>query len=115
MIIEYVDRALNTLKAAGIEDAGRGLYGFRHGFCVALANNFFGEHWSRPETQEMMRHSNPKTTSVYYHVLTPVLAEKAANSKPLSTVFDFERTGASEPSPIRKGAIRHGSPLLEVR
>jgi len=83
-----------------------------------------------------MRHSDEKTIDYYYRVLQPRLAEKAAQSKPLSNPDDFDDFGGGSPvlkgaSPapksdsdrtnpvesfqLRKGATRHGSPLLEVR
>ncbi|MDH3625501.1 MAG: hypothetical protein OES69_14845 [Myxococcales bacterium] len=68
---------------------GRGLYAFRHGFCVALANGYFGDHWERAEARDMMRHTNAKTTDTYYHVLSHRLATKAAQTKPLSNPAEF--------------------------
>jgi len=94
-----------TLKAVGIEKNGRGLYAFRHGFCVALANDFFGDHWSRAEAREMMRHSDEKTIDYYYRVLKHRLADKAAQSKPLTNVADFSDLEHKDLSPKADGAI----------
>ncbi len=135
---DYDFGLMATLKAAGLKSAGRGLYGFRHGFCVALANGYFGDHWSRAEAREMMRHSNEKTLDYYFRVLKHRLAEKAAETKPLSNVADYgtddddddssgsgggtpgssggnpitngvsRRTNPSESFLKRKGATRHG-------
>jgi integrase len=85
----------DALDAAAIDGDGRGLYAFRHGFCVALANGFFGDHWSRDEAREMMRHSDEKTIDYYYRVLKPRLAEKAAQSKPLTNPDDFDDDSGS--------------------
>ncbi|MDH3728730.1 MAG: hypothetical protein OER77_14460, partial [Myxococcales bacterium] len=104
-----------TMELAGIESDGRKLYAFRHGFCVALANGYYGDHWERAEARDMMRHTNATTTDVYYQVLTHRLADKAKHSTPLTDLAAFERTNSAENAPIKKGATRHGSPLLEAR
>ncbi|MEM7136985.1 MAG: site-specific integrase [Myxococcota bacterium] len=79
-----------TLELAGIKGDGRGLYAFRHGFCVALANGFFGDSWSRAEAQILMRHDSPKTTDVCFTVLRSALKEKASKSVALSNLDDFK-------------------------
>ena len=58
--------------------------------------------WNRAECREMMRHSDEKTIDYYYRVLQPRLAEKAAQSKPLSNPDDFDDFGGG--SPVLKGA-----------
>ena len=87
-----------AVEAAGIKrDEGKLRYGFRHGFCVALANKYYGDHWSRDEAREMMRQDDEKVIDQYYRVLKPNLAEKAAQSKPITNPDDF--------SPKADGAI----------
>jgi integrase len=104
-----------TLKDAGIKKDGRGLYAFRHGFCVAAANGFLGEHWSRSEAKVVMRHRNEKTTDTYYRLLTPVLAEKALRSVALSDAAAFERRKPAELPLNKEGATRHGIAPWEAR
>lgn len=49
------------LKAAGTtKTEGKLRYGFRHGFCVALANDYFGDQWTRPKAREMLRQDDEK-------------------------------------------------------
>ena len=86
------------LSAAGVEKKGRSLYAFRHGFAVALANNFFGDHWSRAEARELMRQDDEKIIDVYYKVLTPVLAEKASRATGLTSATDFGETSGQQPA-----------------
>lgn len=105
-----------TLAAANTDPQERGLYGFRHGFCVALANNFFGEHWGKDQAQVLMRHSSRKTTDTYYHLLDGPLQDKAANAIALTNIGDY----ADESIPVspqlgRGDPARISRPLLEVR
>jgi hypothetical protein len=100
----FLDGAVKgTLEDAGIDGDGRGLYAFRHGFCVALANGFYGDHWEKAQAADMMRHSNPKITAVYYKILKHQLDEKAKQSKPLSSIGDYERKNPTASAQIRKG------------
>jgi hypothetical protein len=57
---------------------------------VALANGYYGEHWSRAEAREMMRQDDEKMIDQYYRVLKPQLAEKAAQSKAITNLDDFD-------------------------
>jgi integrase len=112
-----------TLEAAGINGDGRKLYAFRHGFCVALANGFYGDHWERAEAVDMMRHSNDKTIDCYYRVLKHRLADKAKRSKPISNPEDFDYTNGgsghttalqiaqSEKGQSGQGCADDGNPL----
>ena len=43
-----------------------------------------------------MRHSSEKTTSTYYSITDTAIAEKAAQSKPLSDVFGLQTHGGTE-------------------
>jgi hypothetical protein len=92
-------------EAAGIERDGRLLYAFRHGFCVSLANKYYGDHWERAEARDMMRHKSDKTVEYYYRVLKHRLAEKAAQSVPLSNIADFSGFDCKDPSPKADGAV----------
>ena len=100
----------DAMELAGIEANGRKLYAFRHGFCVALANGFFGDHWTRAEARLMMRHSNAATTDVYYHVLEHELAEKAAQSTPLSNPDDFSTPVLGAESQRKAPQLGRGDP-----
>jgi integrase len=113
----------DTLKAAGIDPQERGLYGFRHGFCTALAHGFYGDHWTKGEAQTLMRHSKMETTEIYYHVLDETLHEKAQKSTPITVVEHSRPLQSSEQSfgePLNKkrGTPARGAPfgrLLALR
>lgn len=109
----HVFRLDDSIEAAGIRKKGRRLYAFRHGFCVALANGFFGEHWSRAEARELMRQDDEEVIDEYYRVLTPRLASKAAKAKGLPSLGGAGETpgdvtsGQSSASHIGKVALYH--------
>lgn len=99
---------------AGLEKNGRSLYAFRHGFCVALANGFFGEDLApRRIARELMRQDDQKVIDVYYKILTPTLTKKAANavaitSKMEQTPSDVIVKQSKEPDPRKVAFMQPG-------
>ncbi len=70
------DCGIRTLcEKLGVAYLGR--YGFRHGYCYALANGDFGEEWSEAQAARMLRHRGMDSIKHYYRVDAGKLAEKA--------------------------------------
>ena len=113
-----------TLKAADISKTeGKLRYGFRHRFCVALANDYFGDQWMRPKAQEMLRQDDEKVAdySNFECEDTDNPDDNTGGSssgnggvglRPLTEIpsefLDSGRANPFESFPIRKGTIRHG-------
>ena len=100
-----------AMQAAGIKKKGRSLYAFRHGFCVALANGFYGEELtSREIAREFMRQDDPDVIDEYYRVLTPRLASKAAQSTGLTVVSgsaQHPKSVETDSEPDREAFLRY--------
>ena len=67
--------AKQLCKRLGVDYLGR--YGFRHGYCYALANGDFGDEYTPEEIAQMLRHRGMDSIKHYFRVDRSKLKKKA--------------------------------------